>query len=106
MSAEIDKLRRLLAKEQSLREEEQRLRREDRENLAEEQRLRREDQEKTSKTSLPTFLDGLHHHLFLGLEVQQDKTQSTRGDPANATNKLRPRKLKAWDSFAKKQQEI
>ncbi|KAK9853413.1 hypothetical protein MYU51_006495 [Penicillium brevicompactum] len=106
MSAEIDKLRRLLAKEQSLREEEQRLRREDRENLAEEQRLRREDQEKTSKTSLPTFLDGLHHHLFLGLEVQQDKTQSTRGDPANATNKLRPRKLKAWDSFAKEQQEI
>ncbi|KAJ5346108.1 hypothetical protein N7452_004112 [Penicillium brevicompactum] len=120
MSAEIDKLRRLLAKEQSLREEEQRLRREDRENLAEEQRLRaeeqrlraeeqrlrREDQEKTSKTSLPTFLDGLHNHLFLGLEVQQDKTQSTRGDPANATNKLRPRKLKAWDSFAKEQEEI
>ncbi|KAJ5347040.1 uncharacterized protein N7506_000293 [Penicillium brevicompactum] len=113
MSAEIDKLRHLLAEEQRLREEEQRLRREDRENLAEEQRLRaeeqrlrREDQEKTSKTSLPTFLDGLHNHLFLGLEVQQDKTQSTRGDPANATNKLRPRKLKAWDSFTKEQEEI
>jgi len=63
--------------------------------LAEEQRARAEEQERTSKTNLPTFLDGLHKHLFLGLGVQEDKTQSTRGDPANATNKLRPRKLKA-----------
>ena len=85
MSTEIDELRRL---------------------LAEEQRLRREDRERTSRTSLPAFLDGLHNHLFLGLTVQQDKTQSTRGDPANATNKLRPRKLKAWDSFAKEQEDI
>ncbi|KAI3097491.1 hypothetical protein CBS147333_9330 [Penicillium roqueforti] len=92
MSTEIDELRRLLAEKQGL--------------LAEEQRLRREDRERTSKTSLPTFLDGLHNHLFLGLGVQQDKTQSTRGDPANATNKLRPRKLKAWDSFAKEQEDI
>ncbi|KAJ5865145.1 uncharacterized protein N7529_007061 [Penicillium soppii] len=99
MSTEVDKLRRLLEKEQ-------RLRREDRENLAEEQRLRREDRERTSKSSLPTFLDGLHKHLFLGLGVQQDKTQSTRGDPSNATNKIRPRKLKAWDSFEKEQEEI
>ncbi|KAJ5230961.1 hypothetical protein N7489_011669 [Penicillium chrysogenum] len=99
MSTELEDLRRLLAEEQLLRAEEQRLR-------AEEQRLRREDKERTSKTSLPAFLDGLHNHLFLGLAVQQDKTQSTRGDPANATNKLRPRKLKAWDSFAKEQEDI
>ena len=92
MSTEIDELRGLLAEEQRLRREEQ--------------RLRREDRERTSKTSLPTFLDGLHNYLFLGLGVQQDKTQSTRGDPANATNKLRPRKLKAWDSFAKEQEDI
>ncbi|PWY88320.1 hypothetical protein BO70DRAFT_359760 [Aspergillus heteromorphus CBS 117.55] len=99
MSSEVEELRRLLAEEQRLRAEEQRLR-------AEEQRLRAEDQEKISKTSLPTFLDGLHKHLFLGLGVQQDTTQSTRGDPANAANKLRPRKLKAWDSFAQEQEEI
>lgn len=113
MSTEIDELRRLLA-------EEQRLRREDRENLTEEQRLRAEEQrlraeeerlrmgerERTSKTNLPTFLDGLHNHLFLGLGVQKDGTKSTRGDPANATEKLRPRKLKAWDSFPEEQEHI
>ncbi|KAF4765275.1 hypothetical protein HAV15_003307 [Penicillium sp. str.  len=85
MSTEVDELGRLLEKEQ---------------------RLRREDRERTSKSSLPTFLDGLHKHLFLGLGVQQDKTQSTRGDPANATNKTRPRKLKAWHSFEEEQEEI
>ncbi|KAG0158114.1 hypothetical protein PDIDSM_5627 [Penicillium digitatum] len=92
MSTELDELRRLLAEEQRLR--------------AEEQRLRAEDRERTLKTSLPTFLDGLHTHLFLGLGVQQDKTKSTCGDPVNATNKLRPRKLKAWGSFAKEQVDI
>ncbi|QQK42604.1 metalloprotease [Penicillium digitatum] len=120
MSTELDELRRLLAQEQRLRAEEQRLlaqeqrllaqeqrlRAEEQRLLAEEQRLRAEDRERTLKTSLPTFLDGLHTHLFLGLGVQQDKTKSTCGDPVNATNKLRPRKLKAWGSFAKEQVDI
>lgn len=78
MSTEIDELRRLLA----------------------------EEREKTSKTCLPASLDGVHNHFFHGLTVQQDKTQSTRGDPANATNKLRPRRLKACDSFAKEQEDV
>jgi hypothetical protein len=95
MSTELDDLRRLLAEERRLRAEDQRLRAEDQRLRIEEQRLRREDRERISKTSLPAFLNGFHNHLFLGLAVQQDKTQSTRGDPANATNKLRPRKLKA-----------
>ncbi|KAG0158100.1 hypothetical protein PDIDSM_5613 [Penicillium digitatum] len=91
MSTELDELRRLLAEEQRLRAEEQRLlaqeqrllaqeqrlRAEEQRLLAEEQRLRAEDRERTLKTSLPTFLDGLHTHLFLGLGVQQDKTKST-----------------------------
>lgn len=47
MSTEIDELRRLLIDE----------------------RRRRGDRERISKTSLPTFLDGLYNHLFLGLEV-------------------------------------
>ncbi|KAG0158109.1 hypothetical protein PDIDSM_5622 [Penicillium digitatum] len=88
MSTELDELRRLLAEEQRLRAEEQRLRAEEQRLRAEEQRLwveeqrlRAEDRERTLKTSLPTFLDGLHTHLFLGLGVQQDKTKSTCGDP-------------------------
>ncbi|PYI36435.1 hypothetical protein BP00DRAFT_483281 [Aspergillus indologenus CBS 114.80] len=85
MSSELEELRRQLA------DVEQRL-------SASHQRL--------SKTNLPTFLDGLHKHLFLGLQVQPDETQSTRGDPANTTNILRPRYLRAWDTFASEQEEI
>lgn len=85
MSSEIERLQRLLA------ETEQQL-------LA--------SQQQSSKTNLPAFLDGLHKHLFLNLGVQLDKTKSTRGDPVNATNKLRPRKLRAWDSFAGEQEEV
>lgn len=78
MSTEIDELRRLLA----------------------------EEREKTFQTNLPASLDGVHNHFFHGLAVQQDKTQSTHGDPANATNKLRPRRLKACDSFANEQEDV
>ncbi|KAF7595534.1 hypothetical protein BBP40_005569 [Aspergillus hancockii] len=99
MLRETDVLRRLTAEER--RQQEENL-----ESLAAEQRLLRECLKKTSKTTLPTFLDGLHGHLFLGLDVQYDKTQSTHGDRVNATNKLRPRKLKAWDTFAKEEEEI
>ncbi|KAJ5291435.1 hypothetical protein N7478_000686 [Penicillium angulare] len=85
MSTEIERLQRLLANaEQQLSASQQRL----------------------SKTNLPTFLDGLHRYLFLGLEVQPDETQSTRGDPTNTTNMLRPRKLKAWDTFEREQEEV
>ncbi|OQD73884.1 hypothetical protein PENDEC_c013G04148 [Penicillium decumbens] len=92
MSTEVEQLRRLLAEEQRAR--------------VEERRLHAEDRERISKTNLPTFLDGLHKYLFLDLKVQQETMQPTRGDPANTTNKLRPRKLKAWHSFAKEQEEI
>ncbi|KAJ5117549.1 hypothetical protein N7448_011181 [Penicillium atrosanguineum] len=92
MSSEIEKLQRRLAEaEQQLSASQQQL---------------SASQQQSSKTNLPTFLDGLHKHLFLNLGVQPDETQSTRGDPANATNKLRPRKLRAWDSFASEQEEI
>ncbi|RAH83552.1 hypothetical protein BO86DRAFT_447011 [Aspergillus japonicus CBS 114.51] len=80
MSLEIEELRRQLADA--------------------EQRISASHQ-RSSKTNLPTFLDGLHKHLFLGLQVQPDETQSSRGDPANTTNKLRPRYLRAWDTLAK-----
>ncbi|KAJ5820541.1 hypothetical protein N7474_006132 [Penicillium riverlandense] len=92
MSSDIEELRRQLA------DVEQRLSASQQQLSASQQRL--------SKTNLPTFLDGLHKHLFLGLEVQPDKSQSTRGDPANTTNKLRPRYLRAWDTFTSEQEEI
>jgi hypothetical protein len=47
----------------------------------------------TRKTTLPEFLDACYNHLHSGLTVQTDTTLSTRGDPANATNKLRPENL-------------
>ncbi|KAJ5787736.1 hypothetical protein N7457_002726 [Penicillium paradoxum] len=92
MSSEIERLRRLLADAEQ--------------QLATSQQQLSASQQQSSKTNLPTFLDGLHKHLFLNLGVQPDKTQSTRGDPANAANKLRPRKLRAWSSFASEQEKI
>src|SRR5271170_6151784 len=97
MSAEeINQLRQRLEEAERRREEAER-RREEAERRHEEEQRRREaaeqrdvqNRERMSKTTLPNFLDGLHRHLSLGLQVQE-KSQSTRGDPANAANKLRP----------------
>ena len=96
---EIERLRRIVEEQQQRLEEEQRYR-------EEAERRRQEAEERTSKTTLPALLDGLHAHLFLGLEVQQDSTQSTRGDPSNATNKLRPDKIRVWEQFATDQEAI
>ncbi|OAT10369.1 hypothetical protein, variant [Blastomyces gilchristii SLH14081] len=96
---EIDRLRRIV--------EEQQRRLEEAEQRSEEERRRRQEaEERTSKTTLPALLDGLHAHLSLGLEVQRDSTQSTRGDPSNATNKLRPDKIRVWEQFATDQEAI
>jgi len=65
----------------------------------EEQRRREIAEDRTRRTTLPEFLDACHSHLHLGLSIQSDATQSTRGDPANANNKLRPNKLVAWEDF-------
>lgn len=92
MPSEIEELQRQLAYAQQ--------------QLSASQQQLSDSQQRSSKTNLPTFLDGLHKHLFLNFGVQPDETQSTRGDPTNATNKLRPRKLRAWDSFASEQGEI
>lgn len=99
MSSDIERLR------QQLADTEQRLLASQQQLSVSQQQLSAAEQQ-SSKTNLPTFLDGLHRHLFLNLGVQLDETQSTRGDPANATNKLRPRKLRPWDSFASEQEKI
>ncbi|PSN73790.1 hypothetical protein BS50DRAFT_607293 [Corynespora cassiicola Philippines] len=89
--------------EQRRREEEQR-KREAAESAQRLERYKREEaEEKTRKTTLPEFLDACHNHLHSGLTVQTDATLSTRGDPANANNKLRPERLVAWDDFPAQQ---
>ncbi|KAJ5159033.1 uncharacterized protein N7500_008684 [Penicillium coprophilum] len=74
--------------------------------LAERDQQLKAAQDQLADTNLPTYLDGLHKHVYLGLQVQLDKTKSTRGDPANTTNKLRPRKIMRWQSFAREQEKV
>ncbi|GLA67404.1 hypothetical protein AtubIFM54640_010722 [Aspergillus tubingensis] len=93
---ELQDLRRRLEEEQRLREEERRLR-----DQAEEQL--RVQMTQIQETTLPELLDGCHLHLFLGLSIQQDKSSSTKGDPANADRKLRPDKIREWTSFPTEQ---
>jgi hypothetical protein len=92
--------------EQRRREEEQRRREAAERAQKEEQRRRENAEERTRKTTLPEFLDACHKHLHLGLTVQTDATLSTRGDPANANNKLRPEKLLRWENFPAQQAAI
>ncbi|KAF2258466.1 hypothetical protein CC78DRAFT_424293, partial [Lojkania enalia] len=63
-------------------------------------------EEKTRKTTLPEFLDACHNYLHSGLTVQTDATLSTRGDPANANNKLRPERLLIYEGFPAQQAAI
>ncbi len=80
----------------------------------EEERRRREAaeqaqktlEENTRKTTLPDYLDACHDYLYSGLTVQNDATKSTRGDPANALNKLRPDRILIWDEFPAIQEAI
>ncbi|KAF2001745.1 hypothetical protein P154DRAFT_562456 [Amniculicola lignicola CBS 123094] len=97
---------RLYREEQRRREEEQG-KREAAENAQREEQRRREIAEnRTRRTTLPEFLDACHSHLHLGLSIQSDATQSTRGDPAKANNKLRPNKLVAWGDFPQQQAAV
>lgn len=81
--------------------------------LEEEQRKRenaeqaREKAEASTRdTTSPHFLDACDTYLHSNLVVQPDATLSTQGDPANAKNKPRPERLRAWTDFASQQEEI
>ena len=93
-----------------LREEAERLREEEQRLREQEQRLREEDrhhyERRTGKTTLPEFLDACHTHLYLGLTIQPDSTQSTQGDAANAENKPRPDRILPWAEFDTEQAHI
>jgi hypothetical protein len=82
-------------------------RREEAERAQEEEQRRREEVESARrKTTLPEFLDACHVHFYSGLTVQTDATLSTRGDPTNANNKIRPERIHAWEDFALQQEAI
>ncbi|KAF2462948.1 uncharacterized protein BDR25DRAFT_338082 [Lindgomyces ingoldianus] len=86
--------------------EEQRRREAAEEAQKEEQRKREQVEERIRKTTLPEFLDACHNYLHSGLTIQTDATLSTRGDPANANNKLRPERICEWEDFPARQEAI
>ncbi|KAH8428823.1 uncharacterized protein LDX57_006502 [Aspergillus melleus] len=90
---EIQELRRRLEEEQRLRKEEQRRR----------EKAEEEFRRQTQDTTLPEFLDACHLHSFLVLKIQQDKSSTTQGNPANADRKLRPARIREWSNFPEEQ---
>jgi hypothetical protein len=116
---EVKRLRRLLEETDQRLEEEQRAREETDRRLEAEQRRREEADQlleeerrrgeainnRIAPTTLPTFLDALHRHLSLSLQLQE-KSQSMDGDPTNTTNKLRPDHIRPWHSFGTEQVAI
>ncbi|KAM0670863.1 hypothetical protein ACQRIU_001258 [Beauveria bassiana] len=103
---ELESLRKRLEEEERLRKraEQQRDEVEQQRDAAEHQ-LRLQTQQ-TQNTTLLEFLDACHQHLFLGLDVQEDKESSTKGDPANAEQKLRPDHIREWTNFPREQAKI
>lgn len=99
MEHEISKLRRRLAEAEQREIETQR-------QLSEERLQSRRTQQRIQETTLPEFLDACHVHLFLGLGIQPNPDSSTKGDPANADNKLRPAKIREWMEFPQEQTAI
>ena len=87
-------------------EEEQRRREEEQRRREEAERAQEKAEKKTRKTTLPEFLNGCHVHLYSGLTVQTDATLSTRGDPTNANNKIRPESIQTWEDFPVQQEAI
>ncbi|CAI7673775.1 unnamed protein product [Penicillium palitans] len=63
-------------------------------------------EQRIQETTLPEFLDACHVHLFLGLGIQPNPGSTTKGDPANADNKLCPAKIREWMGFPKEQTAI
>lgn len=113
MAASSPDYKRLFLEEQQKRLEEQQRRqaaesaqKEEQHRREEEQRKREEAEKRTQKTTLPEFLDACHIYLHSGLTVQTDASLSTRGDPTNANNKLRPERLRLWEEFPAQQAAI
>lgn len=109
---ELENLRRLL--EQSQRREEELKKREEESKKREEESKKHQQkleqhaaglERQMVATTLPEYLDACHVHIFSRLRVR-DAESSTQGDPANATNKYRPERIREWVDFPSEQEEI
>ncbi|OCL01491.1 hypothetical protein AOQ84DRAFT_434837 [Glonium stellatum] len=87
-------------------EEAERAREEAERAQEEAEQARERAEEKTRKTTLLELLDACHAYLYSGLTVQADATLSTRGDPTNANNKIRPESIHTWEDFPARQEAI
>ena len=87
----------------------------DRERVAHRQRMARSEQElqgineqigeleEIRQTTLYEYLEHCHEHLSKKIRVQTDKSQSTQGNPKNATRKKRPDFIQPWTDFIETQ---
>lgn len=83
--------------------QEEQKKRQEAENAIRKRMMRAE--EKIRKTTLPEFLDACHVHLHSNLIIQTTAL-STKGDPSNATDKMRPERILTWDEFPTSQEVI
>ncbi|KAI9677874.1 MAG: hypothetical protein M1829_002371 [Trizodia sp. TS-e1964] len=62
------------------------------------------EKRESRRTNLLEYVNAFHTLCFSSLAVQTNAKYSIKGDPANATEKLRPDSLQQWDSFLNQQQ--
>jgi len=106
MAQQSPDYRQLFQEEQRKRQEAESAQKEAERAQKEAERAQQKGEEKTRKTTLPEFLGACHVHLHSGLTVQRDTTLSTKGDPVNANDKIRPDRILAWDDFPTSQEAI
>jgi uncharacterized FlaG/YvyC family protein len=106
MAQQSSNYRQLFQEEQRKRQEAERAQKEAERAQKEAERAQQKSEEKIRKTTLLEFLDACHVHLHFGLTVQRDTTLSTKSDPANANDKIRPDRILAWDDFPTSQKII
>ena len=105
--------KKLFFEAQSARQKAERERQQEHERRLQAERERQQEHERrlqaeraTQKTTLPEFLDGCHVHLHSNLVVQTDASMSTKGDPSNAKDKVRPKEIRVWKEFPKQQEKM
>ncbi|EAQ89477.1 hypothetical protein CHGG_06096 [Chaetomium globosum CBS 148.51] len=103
MEEEIARLRRAL-EEQRRREDAESRATEEQARREEEQRLREEEQRLREEEQQP-YLEACHA-LNLAIRVVTDPSLTTQGEPTNPVGRLYPRRIRLWDDFPARQEEI
>ncbi|KAI4172203.1 MAG: hypothetical protein LQ346_008644 [Caloplaca aetnensis] len=67
--------------------------------------LLRDERKLTTPSTFEELLQGCHEQLFQSLEVETDRTLTTKGGTTSPQGKLRPDYLRGWTGFAKQQQD-